>query len=78
MSWKFDDNNVVEHAYLSIKPLSDDEGKHTGMTYVVDGRNNYTVTGIQANTIYIFFLRVENCMGSNEINIMMKTESYCE
>ena len=68
----------MEHAYLSVQQLSDDEDTHLGETYIVDGRNNYTVTGIQADTTYTFFLRVENCMGSNETNITVERESYCE
>ena len=68
----------MEHAYLSVQQLSDDEDKHLGETYIVDGRNNYTVTGIQADTTYTFFLRVENCMGYNEIKKPVKTASYCE
>ena len=77
MSWKYDNNSIEEHTYLSIQPLSD-EDTHLGETYTVDGRNSYTVTGIRSNTTYIFFLRVENCMGYNETNITLKTESYCE
>ena len=23
LSWKYDDNNIVEHAYLSVQPSSD-------------------------------------------------------
>ena len=65
----------MEHTYLSVQVSSDDD---THYTYLVDGRNSYTVTGIQANTTYTVFLRVENCMGSNETNITVKTESYCE
>ena len=67
----------MEHAYLSIHPSSN-EDTHLGETYIVDRRNNYTVTGIRANTTYTFFLRVENCMGSNEAKIMVETESNCE
>ena len=67
----------MEHAYLSVQPLSD-EDTHLGETYILDGRNNYTVTGIQANTTYTFFLRVENCIGYNEINKTVETKSYCE
>ena len=67
----------MEHAYLSVQQLSD-EDTHLGETYIVDGRNNYTVTGIQADTTYTFFLRVENCMGYNEIKKTVKIASYCE
>ena len=77
LSWKYDNNSIVEHAYLSVQPSSDEDAR-LGETYIVDGRNNYTATGIRANTTYIFFLRFENCMGSNETNITVKTESYCE
>ena len=67
----------MEHTYLSVHPSSDDD-THLGEIYIVDGRNNYTIAGILANTTYIFLLRVKNCVGFNETNITMKTEPYCE
>lgn len=77
ISWKFDDNSIVEHAFLNIQPPPI-EGTHIGATYIIDGRNNFTVTGILANTTYLFSLRVENCGCSNQTSLEVETESYCK
>lgn len=79
LSWIYDDNSIaeVEHAYLTIQPPPN-ENRHVGGTYIVDGRNNFTVTGIQANTAYMFSLRVENCGCSNQTELEVVTGSYCK